>query len=341
MAKATAQLSLKDRVTTIVDQLPDTKEALYDLREVEDVIKEAIQNLIAMAKATAQLSLKDRVTTIVDQLPDTKEALYDLREVEDVIKEAIRTITDVLLNSTSGDDAPIETEQPLPQPEILQLSEDEQLRIHLQRPETNATARNEWSTIQAALAKNTEFMQTLKVYENMGAELTIVEIETDDDGKITAVEFEDAADNLNVEAQEQALIALMEDSKTVNAYIANRSSQFDEADKADAETWMRKLLNRPANVSGLNYLEADMLLKHGGGQLISHDRLQKQAESKPELWENTVTWHHEDDLKAVKKSGFARNGYRDVGGARHDWLDAHYHRGIRGGRVSRLRVQIS
>lgn len=292
-----------------------------------------------MAKTTAPFSVEDQVTTIVDELTETQEALSDRIEVEDAITEGIRTETGVLLNSTSGDDASIKTEQPLPQPEILQF-EDEQLRIHLQRPETDEIARNNWSTIQAALQNDIEFMQKLKVYEDMRAELTIVEIETDDHGKITAVEFEDAADNLNVEAQEKVLIALMEDGETVNAYIAYRSSQFDEADRAEAETWMRELLNRSANVSGLNFLEADMLVWKHGGQLISHDRLQKQAESKPELRENTVTWDHRDDLKEVKNSCRARGLRRGKDGVYHDWRFPHFRSGVRAGRVSGLMLQI-
>ncbi len=284
--------------------------------------------------------LKERTVSVkIDGIPSHEASFEQLTEAIELLAKEAREKSRGLFRDDEQSDASSGAEESLPQPKVLQLSEDEQLSIHLQRPETNVAARNEWSTIDAALKKNTEFMQALKAHENMGAELTVVEVETDENGKIFAVEFENVADSLDIGAQEAALAALTAGNQ--EAYIQDRVSQFYERDRAEAETWIRGLLERLADASGLNYIEADMLVwTHGGGQLISHDSLQTQAERKPELWESTLTWH-KGNLAEIKNSGLAWVGNRREGNARQGRNYAVFRNNIRGGRASRLRVQIA
>ena len=216
--------------------------------------------------------------------------------------------------------------------ETLQIPGGEMLQIHLQRFDTAQEARTLWPVIKVALENDPSFMETLKVHETMGAELTIVDVDVGDTD--ITVEFENVADILLVEAQERALAPLVQDEGAVEAYLEHRLSDFD--DKPAAEQRIRRRLDRPEGERGLELVEADFLMHHHGGTLISHDRYARQARMRLKDCEHTTTWHPPENWQEVFESGDAQYGFCSSGKAHQHPKDASARDLICAGRVSGL-----
>lgn len=208
------------------------------------------------------------------------------------------------------------------------------LQTTLQRPENCEGVSDQWNAIERVLMTNPRMMRKLWRLQQCGAELVVTDFQ---EGEY--VDFADAARNLNIQKQENALTTLS--PREINDAITQILQPLPADQREEARSWILSRLRRSGGQRGLNYVDALVFAVAHGGTLISYEAYDAMARKDASVVENvTWTWYIRNLLKVIE-SGYAPCGFRYGGHAFQYEADAGYRYDDRGARVSGLRVQIS
>lgn len=189
-------------------------------------------------------------------------------------------------------------------------------------------------------------MRHLKRLQDNGAQLVVTEFQ---EGQY--VEFADAAVNLVIQAQEDALanLTLAEKGDAIETIL----KPLPEDEKEPARNCILRQLHRSESARGLNHVEALLYSVAHSGRLITYEEYLAMAQADKHVVEClTNTWFFKNIADVIQSESIHSFGGFGVGSRSGGYVgnDNRYgadYRGTvgrdvpRGGRVAGLRVQIS